>query len=419
MKILVVGGGGREHAIVKKLLENPRVEKIYALPGNAGIAAIAETAGIKATDIDAITAFALEKEVDFVFVAPDDPLVLGAVDVLTARGIPCFGPVKAAAEIEGSKSFAKRLMEKYSIPTARFDVFDDHEKASAYIDAAEVFPVVVKANGLALGKGVAIAKDKAEAKAALGACMLERAFGGSGDVVIIEEYLTGPEVSVLCFTDGKTIVPMASAMDHKQVYDGNKGPNTGGMGAIAPNRHYTAETAERCMREIFVPTMRAMNEEGREFRGCLYFGLMLTKDGPKVIEYNCRFGDPEAQAVLALLETDLLTVVEAVSEGRLSDIEIKTKDGSACCVVMASGGYPGTYETGKPIDFGAAGDVPGVEIFHAGTAVSDGEIVTSGGRVLGVTAVGATRGEAIELAYDAVREINFEGAYYRSDIGTL
>ena len=418
MRILLIGSGGREHAIAVFLKKNPEVEELYVLPGNAGIAEIAKTADIKAVDIDSITAFAMEKDVDFVFVAPDDPLVLGAVDALSEKGFPCFGPNKAAAVIEGSKVFAKDLMKRYSIPTAEFEVFDDYGSAAEYIASLEKYPVVIKADGLALGKGVVIANEKDEAMGAIDRMMNERAFGASGERVVIERFLSGPEVSALCFTDGKVIKPLASSMDHKRIFDGNKGPNTGGMGAVAPNRHYTAETEERCMREIFIPTMNAMNSEGRTFKGCLYFGLMLTEEGPKVIEYNCRFGDPEAQAVLPLLESDLLTVIQAVSEGRLSETEVKKKDAFACCVVVASGGYPGKYEVGKPIEFNDAERLPDTYIFHAGTKRDEnGRIMTSGGRVIGVTAVGTTREESIEKAYRAAEKISFKNAYYRKDIG--
>ncbi len=419
MKILVIGGGGREHTIVTFLKKNSTVEQIYTIPGNAGIAMLSKTADIKATDIEAITAFAVEKGIDFAVVAPDDPLVLGAVDALNEAGIPFFGPNKAAAIIEGSKAFAKDLMKKYGIPTAKFTVYDSHHKAMKFLATNDNYPIVIKADGLALGKGVVIANSRDEALAAVDSIMKERVFGASGDSVVIEEFLTGPEVSVLCFTDGKTIKPMVSSMDHKPVYDGNKGPNTGGMGTVAPNRYYSDDIAERCMKEIFVPTMEAMNEEGRTFKGCLYFGLMLTKDGPKVIEYNCRFGDPETQVVLPLLESDLLTVMQAVADEKLSETEVRFSDGYACCVVMASGGYPGKYETGKPIDFGGADSMPGVLIFHAGTKTVNGQIVTAGGRVLGVTATGKTRDESIELAYRAVEKIQFEGAYYRKDIGRI
>ena len=417
MKILVVGSGGREHAITYFLKKNPDVEEIFVASGNAGTASIATNIDIKPTDIKGIVAFSKENRIDFVFVAPDDPLVLGAVDALSEAGIACFGPNKRAAAIEGSKSFAKNLMKKYGIPTARFEVFNSYTNAKDYIFSNNNFPVVIKADGLALGKGVTIAQDMEQADSALNSVMNELIFGDSGKSVVIEEFLTGPEVSVLCFTDGKVIKSMVSAMDHKAIYDGNLGPNTGGMGAIAPNRHYTEDMANRCMSEIFIPTMHAMNAEDRTFRGCLYFGLMLTKDGPKVIEYNCRFGDPEAQVVLPLLESDLLSIVQAVAEQRLNEIEVKLSNLSACCVVTASGGYPGIYKTGMPIDFGSALSIPGTYIFHAGTKSVEGTIVSSGGRVLCVTALGETHNEAIEKAYRAVREIKFENIYYRNDIG--
>ena len=417
MKVLLVGGGGREHAIAVFLNKNPEVEIIYALPGNAGMESIAQTVDIKTTDVKAITDFAVENEINFAFVAPDDPLVLGAVDALSEKGIACFGPNKAAAAIEGSKIFAKNLMKKYNIPTADFMVFDRYDQAAAYIETLSEYPLVIKADGLALGKGVIIAEDKRQATDALDVMMKDRVFGRSGERVVIEQFLSGPEVSALCFTDGKVIKPMVSSMDHKRAYDANKGPNTGGMGAVAPNRYYTAETEERCMREIFIPTMQAMNAEGRTFKGCLYFGLMLTKDGPKVIEYNCRFGDPEAQAVLPLLDCDLLTVVRAVCEENLSQVEVKNKNLFACCVVMASGGYPLKYETGKPIDFGNSGSLPDTYVFHAGTKKENSKTVTAGGRVLGITATGETYEKAIEKAYRAAEEISFENAFYRKDIG--
>ena len=348
MKILVVGGGGREHAIIRRLKENPAAEKIYALPGNGGIAADAECVAVGAKDLDGIVRFARETGIDYAVVAPDDPLVLGCVDALEAAGVPCFGPRKNAAIIEGSKVFSKRLMQKYGIPTAAFEVFDNPEKALAYLDTAPI-PTVVKADGLALGKGVTVAMTREEAKAAVREIMEDRKFGESGSRIVIEEYLEGPEVSVLSFTDGETVVPMVSSMDHKRAGDGDTGPNTGGMGTIAPNPFYTEAVAKRCMEEIFLPTVRAMKAEGREFRGCLYFGLMITKDGPKVIEYNCRFGDPETQVVLPLLESDLLEIMRAVTEGRLKDVPVRFREGACCCVVLASKGYPGAYEKGYEI----------------------------------------------------------------------
>lgn len=413
MKLLVVGGGGREHAIIKALRKNPAVEEIFALPGNGGIAADATCVPIGAKDIDAITAFAVEQHVDFAVVAPDDPLVLGAVDALEAAGIPCFGPEKKAAVIEGSKVFSKNLMKRYGIPTARYEVFTDVAAALEYVKTAPL-PTVVKADGLALGKGVIIAETREEAAAAVESIMRERIFGESGSQVVIEEFLTGPEVSVLSFTDGKTIVPMVSSMDHKRAHDNDEGPNTGGMGTVAPNPYYTPEIAAQCMEQIFLPTVRAMNAEGRTFRGCLYFGLMLTPDGPKVIEYNCRFGDPETQVVLPLLQTDLLTVMQAVRSGTLNQVPVAFSSESACCVVLASAGYPQKYETGFPITIP---DDLDADVFVAG-AKRDGEtLVTSGGRVLGVTATAPTLSEAILRAYESAARIAFDNRYFRTDIG--
>ena len=416
MKLMVVGGGGREHALIRMLKKNPEVEKIYALPGNGGIAQDAECVNIKATDIDGVARFAAENRIDFAVVAPDDPLAMGCVDRLHALGIPCFGPEARAAEIEASKVFSKRLMQKYGIPTAKCEVFDNAEAALAYVRNTPA-PLVVKADGLALGKGVLICKSTQEAEEAVRHTMCDHAFGKSGDRVVIEEFLEGPEVSVLAFTDGKAMVPMVSSMDHKRAHDGDTGLNTGGMGTIAPNPFYTAEVAERCMREIFLPTMQAMNAEGRTFKGCLYFGLMLTKDGPKVIEYNCRFGDPETQVVLPLLDTDLLTIMRAVEEERLSEVDVRFKGGAACCVILASGGYPEAYEKGKAIDLGGADALADTWVFHSGTAAKDGQLVTSGGRVLGVTATGDTLKTAIDRAYDAARRVHFDGMFMRSDIG--
>lgn len=413
MDLLVVGGGGREHAIIKKLRENDKVEHIYALPGNGGIAADAECIGIDAKDIDSIAKFAQEHQIDFAIVAPDDPLVLGAVDKLHALGIPCFGPESSAAMIEGSKSFAKELMQKYGIPTADYTVIDSYEAAKKYLENAE-YPLVIKADGLALGKGVFIIEDQETALATAQRILVDKMFGTSGDKIVIEEFLTGPEVSVLAFTDGHTIVPMVSSMDHKRAQDGDKGLNTGGMGTVAPNPYYTDEVAQRCMDEIFVPTVKAMVEEGRPFKGCLYFGLMLTAKGPKVIEYNCRFGDPETQVVLPLLESDLLDIMMAVEEERLSQMKIKFKDGASCCVIMASEGYPQSYQTGYPITDNSPADAI---VYHAGTKLVDGQVVTSGGRVLGVTAVADDLPTAINKAYAAVAKIDFANAYYRHDIG--
>ena len=413
MNILVVGGGGREHAIIKKLRENKEVDRIYALPGNGGIARDAECVPVKATDIEGITAFAKKVRPDYAVVAPDDPLVMGCVDALTNIGIPCFGPDAKAAVIEGSKVFSKNLMKKYGIPTARYHVFEDAEDALYYLETAPT-PTVIKADGLALGKGVIIAETRGDAKDAVKAMMQDLKFGKSGARIVIEEYLEGPEVTVLSFTDGKTVVPMISSMDHKRAGDGDTGLNTGGMGTIAPNPYYTDEVAARCMEEIFLPTIRAMNEEGRTFKGCLYFGLMLTKDGPKVIEYNCRFGDPEAQVVLPLLETDLLTVMKAVTEERLSEVDVKWSDGYACCVIAASDGYPVSYEKGYEITMP---DELWPYIYIAGAAEEDGKLLTSGGRVLGVTAVRPELREAIDASYDMLDQIDFANKYYRVDIG--
>ena len=413
MDILVVGGGGREHAIIKKLRENKEVEKIYALPGNGGIAADAECVPVKATDIDGIVSFAKKVQPDYAVVAPDDPLVLGCVDALTNIGIPCFGPDAKAAVIEGSKVFSKNLMKKYGIPTARYHTFEDLDDAMYYLESAPI-PTVIKADGLALGKGVIIAETRNEAKEAVVGMMKDHRFGKSGDRIVIEEFLEGPEVSVLSFTDGKTIVPMISSMDHKRAGDGDTGLNTGGMGTVAPNPYYTEEVAARCMEEIFLPTVRAMNEEGRTFKGCLYFGLMITKNGPKVIEYNCRFGDPETQVVLPLLETDLLTVMKAVTEERLDEIEVKWSDGYACCVVAASDGYPVSYEKGYEITMP---EEIRPCVYIAGASLEDGKLLTSGGRVLGVTAVRPTLAEAIDASYDMLDQIDFANKYYRVDIG--
>jgi len=413
MKILVVGGGGREHAIIRKLKENKDVTKIFALPGNGGIARDAECVAIGAKDIDKIVEFAVANSIDYAVVAPDDPLVLGCVDALEAKGIPCFGPRANAAIIEGSKVFSKELMKKYSIPTAACEVFDDVEKALAYIETAPI-PTVIKADGLALGKGVIIAFTREEAVAAVKSMMCDKAFGASGERIVVEEFLEGPEVSVLSFTDGKTVVPMISSMDHKRIGDGDTGLNTGGMGTIAPNPYYTSAVAAECMEKIFLPTINAMNAEGRPFKGCLYFGLMITKDGPKVIEYNCRFGDPETQVVLPLLESDLLTVMKAVTEEKLGETEVKFSDKYACCVIMASKGYPESYGKGYAINIPE--DVAD-NVFVAGAALKDGVPVTSGGRVLGVTAVNDTLKSAIDSSYELVSKIDFENAYYRRDIG--
>lgn len=411
MKVMVVGGGGREHAIIKKIKENPIVETIYALPGNGGIAADAVCVDIGAKDIDGMVDFAVKNSIDFAIVAPDDPLVLGAVDELRAKGIKTFGPDKKAAIIEGSKAFSKELMKKYNIPTAAYETFDDMEKALEYIKTCPL-PIVVKADGLALGKGVTIAETREVAIDAVRAAMEDKVFGASGDKIVIEEFLTGPEVSVLSFTDGKTVVPMVSSMDHKRALDGDKGPNTGGMGTIAPNPYYTEDIAKICMETIFKPTIEALNKEGRPFSGCLYFGLMLTADGPKVIEYNCRFGDPETQVVLPLLESDLLDIMLKIYDGKLSDAEVKFKDQCAACVVMASNGYPKKYETGFEITM-----PKDKNIYVAGAKLNGGKLETSGGRVLGVTETAPTLGEAIDKAYAVVDTIDFANAYYRKDIG--
>ena len=423
MKILVVGAGGREHAIIKKLGESPKVREIHCAPGNGGIAAQGvKCVPIKATDVDAMMDYASQQAFDLVVVTPDDPLVLGMVDALQAKGIPAFGPNKAAAAIEGSKAFAKELMERYHIPTARHKSFSDPSAALEHIKNLGEWPVVIKADGLALGKGVVIAQDLDEAQSAVQQMLVDKAFGKSGETVIIEQFLSGPEVSVLAFCDGQTVVPMVSAMDHKQAFDGNLGPNTGGMGAIAPNPHYTAEIAERCMREIFLPTLKAMQSEDRPFKGCLYFGLMLTSQGPMVIEYNCRFGDPEAQVVLPLLETDLVDIMLAINDGNLCELDIRWKPGASACVVLASGGYPGTYPVGLPIEgLDKAGDLPGsrAAICHAGTKLASSDrFITAGGRVLSICAVGNDLQDALDKAYAAVQSISFEGMHYRTDIGT-
>ncbi len=413
MNILVVGGGGREHAIIKKLKENKSIEKIYALPGNGGIAADADCVNVGATDIAGIVDFAKNKAIDFAVVAPDDPLVLGAVDALNEIGIKCFGPNKNAAIIEGSKVFSKNLMKKYGIPTAEYEVFSDMDKALEYLETAPI-PTVIKADGLALGKGVIIANTREEAKEAVKSMMEDKVFGESGSNVVIEEFLTGPEVSVLSFTDGKVVVPMVSSMDHKRAKDNDEGLNTGGMGTVAPNPYYTDEVAKECMEKIFIPTMNAMNAEGRTFKGCLYFGLMITPNGTKVIEYNCRFGDPETQVVLPLLDTDLFEIFEAVADERLSEIDVKFKDENACCVIMASDGYPSKYEKGYEI---TVDDNMNGEIFIAGAVLKDGKLLTNGGRVLGVTCTAPTLGEAIDKSYGEVTKVHFGNAYYRKDIG--
>ncbi|MDD6188956.1 MAG: phosphoribosylamine--glycine ligase [Clostridiales bacterium] len=415
MKVLVVGGGGREHAICTALAKSSRIDKLYCAPGNGGISDIAECVAVKATDIDGMIAKAKELGVDFVMVAPDDPLALGMVDAFEKEGIAVFGPRQNAAIIESSKVFSKNLMKKYGIPTADYASFDDTDKALAYIDEKGA-PIVVKADGLALGKGVVVAATVEEAKQAVKEMMLDGKFGASGAKVVIEEFMTGPEVTVLCFTDGKTIAPMLSSQDHKRAYDNDEGPNTGGMGAICPTPNYTPEVAAECMEKIFRPTIEAMNAEGRTFKGVIYFGLMLTPNGPKVVEYNSRFGDPETQPILTMLETDLMDIFQAVVDGTLDKLDIKWKEGAACCVVMASGGYPLAYRKGCEIS-GLDTVPPDITVFHAGTEKRDGKYYTSGGRVLGVTATGADLAQAISRAYEGVAHISFENVHFRKDIG--
>ena len=421
MNILVIGGGGREHAIVMKLAESARVGKLWCAPGNGGISAFAECfPEVKATDLDAVEALAEKLSPDLVFVAPDDPLVMGMVDRLEAKGFRTFGPNKAAAIIEGSKAFSKELMRKYHIPTAEYELFTDSSKAIDYIKSKNTFPIVIKADGLALGKGVIIAQSLDEAEAAVKSIMEDKIFGASGSEIVVEEFLTGPEVSVLSFTDGKTVVPMVSSMDHKRALDGDEGLNTGGMGTIAPNPCYTPDKQAEALEKILIPTVKALAAEGRPFKGCLYFGLMLTPNGVKVIEYNCRFGDPEAQVVLPLLDTDFIDIIEAVGNETLDSLDIKWKSSAAACVVLASGGYPQKYTTGKVISGLDAKYQPvngGAFVFHAGTRLEGGELLTAGGRVMGVTAVGATLPEALEKAYDAAAGITFENAHMRHDIG--
>ena len=413
MKLLVVGGGGREHAIIKKLKENKSITEIFATPGNGGMAKDATCVNIGAKDIDAIVNFAVETGIDYAVVAPDDPLVLGCVDALEAKGIPCFGPKANAAIIEGSKVFSKNLMKKYGIPTAAYEVFTDMEAALKYLESAPI-PTVIKADGLALGKGVIIAMTREEAVEAVRSMMSDKVFGASGDQIVIEEFLTGPEVSVLSFTDGNVVVPMISSMDHKRAGDNDTGLNTGGMGTVAPNPYYTDAIAKECMETIFLPTIQAMNAEGRTFKGCLYFGLMLTPNGPKVIEYNCRFGDPETQVVLPLLDSDLLTVMQATTNGTLAETEVKFADKHACCVITASAGYPASYGKGYPITMTEEADV---HTYVAGAALKDGVLVTSGGRVTGTTAVADSLADAIKEAYRLADGVQFENAYRRSDIG--
>lgn len=418
MNVLVIGSGGREHAIVRKLKESPRVSGLYCAPGNGGIAADAECCAVSVMDKDGMLALVREKHIDFVFVAPDDPLADGMVDFLESHGVPCFGPDAKAAQIESSKVFSKNLMKKYGIPTAKYEVFSQAEPALAYIKGENRYPVVIKADGLALGKGVIIAQSEQEAADALHSIMEDKLFGDSGNEVVVEEFLTGPEVSVLAFTDGKTMCPMVSSMDHKRALDGDRGLNTGGMGTVSPNPHYTDAVAAECMEQIFLPTINAMNAEGRPFKGCLYFGLMLTPNGAKVIEYNSRFGDPETQVVLPRLETDLMDIIEAVHDETLAELQIRWSSEPCACVVLASGGYPGAYEKGKEITgLDEHGQLDGVTVYHAGTKLADGKLVTSGGRVLGVTAKGETLQAALDNAYAAVEKIDFDGKMYRTDIG--
>lgn len=416
MKILVVGGGGREHAIVWKLAQSPRVSKIYCAPGNGGIASLAECINIKATDLDGIVNWAKNNPVDLVVVAPDDPLAMGMVDKLQAEGIRAFGPDKKAAYIEASKVFSKDLMKKYNIPTAKYEVFEEPVKAKEHLKTCS-FPIVVKAEGLALGKGVIIAQDLQSSFNAVDEIMVEKKFGESGSRVVIEEFMVGQEVSMVSFTDGETVVPMVSAQDHKRVFDNDQGPNTGGMGVFSPSRIYTKEAADYCMENIFIPTIRAMEKEGRKFKGILYFGLMITKDGPKVLEYNARFGDPETQAVLPRLKTDLVDIFDAIIDERLDKINIEWHQGGSACVVMASGGYPGSYQIGYEITGIREAENLECIVFSAGTKLNDGKLVTAGGRVLGVTAIGEDLEQAIKKAYEGVKKVNFEKAHYRRDIG--
>ncbi len=417
MKVLVVGGGGREHALIRKIKESARVDAIACCPGNGGISYDAECYNVSATDIDGVVALAKEIKADFVVVAPDDPLVAGMVDALNEAGFATFGPKANAAIIEGSKVFSKDLMLKYNIPTAEYKVFDKAEDVIAYITEKNEFPTVIKADGLALGKGVIIPENLEDAVKGVKEIMEDKIFGASGNNVVVEEFLTGPEVSVLAFTDGKCVKPMVSSMDHKRALDGDKGLNTGGMGTVSPNPYYTDEIAEQCMNEIFIPTIEAMNKEGRTFKGCLYFGLMITPKGPKVIEYNCRFGDPETQVVLPRLKTDIMDIFDAINNETLSDLDIEWSDEACACVVIASGGYPKSYPKGLEITGLENGQADGVTVYHAGTAVKDGRLVTAGGRVLGVTALGKDLQQALDTAYSAVDKIDFENKHFRKDIG--
>lgn len=417
MKVLVVGGGGREHALVRKIKESKKVDEIFCTPGNGGISYDAKCFDVAATDIDGVVNLAKEIKADLVVVAPDDPLVAGMVDALNEAGFKTFGPRANAAIIEGSKVFSKELMQKYNIPTAEYKVFDNAEEAIEYIKERNEFPTVIKADGLALGKGVIIPENLDDAIAGVKEIMEDKIFGASGNNIVVEEFLTGPEVSVLAFTDGKCVKPMVSSMDHKRALDGDKGLNTGGMGTVSPNPYYTQEVAKECMDKIFMPTINAMNNEGRTFKGCLYFGLMITPKGPKVIEYNCRFGDPETQVVLPRLKTDIVDIFEAIDNETLSDLDVEWSDDACACVIMASGGYPKSYPKGIEIKGLSNGQLDGVTVYHAGTKLQDNKLVTSGGRVLGVTALGDTLENALKKSYDAVEKIHFEGAHYRRDIG--
>ena len=417
MKVLVVGGGGREHALVRKIKESKKVDEIFCTPGNGGISYDAKCFDVAATDIDGVVNLAKEIKADLVVVAPDDPLVAGMVDALNEAGFKTFGPRANAAIIEGSKVFSKELMQKYNIPTAEYKVFDNAEEAIDYIKERNEFPTVIKADGLALGKGVIIPENLDDAIAGVKEIMEDKIFGASGNNIVVEEFLTGPEVSVLAFTDGKCVKPMVSSMDHKRALDGDKGLNTGGMGTVSPNPYYTQEVAKECMDKIFIPTINAMNNEGRTFKGCLYFGLMITPKGPKVIEYNCRFGDPETQVVLPRLKTDIVDIFEAIDNETLSDLDVEWSDDACACVIMASAGYPKSYPKGIEITGLSNGQLDGVTVYHAGTKLQDNKLVTSGGRVLGVTALGDTLENALKKSYDAVEKIHFEGAYYRRDIG--
>lgn len=417
MRVLVVGSGGREHALIKKIKESSKVDYIACCPGNGGISYDAECFNVGATDIDGVVALAKQISADLVVVAPDDPLVMGMVDALNDAGFATFGPKANAAIIEGSKVFSKELMQKYHIPTAEYKVFDNADEVMTYIKEKNEFPTVIKADGLALGKGVIIPESLEEAEAGVKEIMEDKIFGDSGNNVVVEEFLTGPEVSVLAFTDGKCVKPMVSSMDHKRALDGDKGLNTGGMGTVSPNPYYTDEVAKECMEKIFIPTIEAMNKEGRTFKGCLYFGLMITPKGPKVIEYNCRFGDPETQVVLPRLKTDIVDIFEAINNETLSDLDIEWDERACTCVIMASGGYPKSYPKGIEIKGLSDGQLDGVTVYHAGTKLDGDKLVTSGGRVLGVTALGDTLENALKKSYDGVKQISFDGAHYRNDIG--